>query len=460
MSASWHCGCRPGSKRLYVWLFCTRRPVPSAASFRLPTGVTAMKRWVIAGAGALVWMAAASPSGAADIPAAPVAKAPVMVPAAKQSWYGFYIGLHGGYGWGRNAITATPDAFYAPLFLAAGLPNTVAGNPKGFIGGITYGSNYQFDRIVVGFDSDFSYTDIKASQTINATVLGVPITTNASQKLSWFGTTRVRGGFLLSDNILLYGTGGLASGRIEANANNVVNIPGGCLLAGGCPSGAISQNLWGWAAGGGIEFARGPVAVPRRISALRSRHRELPDARRRRAAQRHQQLAQGVRRHGARRDHLPLQLDAARPDLRHRQDLISQNTRRDSKTAGPLGPAVRLVHWIVFQHFWPLERRHEPEPGCVLRSAAGCACAWSLAGTNTGANVVTAKANKRGSDQSPNHSSLPEVGLRRGKESIWRELSRRGLILPRTRPQAARFTWRNPFVEGSWFQHVALEISR
>ncbi|MEA2870706.1 MAG: outer rane immunogenic protein [Hyphomicrobiales bacterium] len=217
-----------------------------------------MKRWVIAGAGALVWMAAASPSGAADIPAAPVAKAPVMVPAAKQSWYGFYIGLHGGYGWGRNAITATPDAFYAPLFLAAGFPNTAAGNPKGFIGGITYGSNYQFDRIVVGFDSDFSYTDIKASQTINATVLGVPITTNASQKLSWFGTTRVRGGFLLTDNILLYGTGGLASGRIEANANNVVNIAGGCLLAGGCPAGGISQNRWGWAAGGGIEFAEGP----------------------------------------------------------------------------------------------------------------------------------------------------------------------------------------------------------
>jgi outer membrane immunogenic protein len=216
-----------------------------------------MRRWVIAGAGALVWMAAVSPSGAADIPAAPVVKAPVMVPA-QQNWYGFYIGLHGGYGWSRNGITATPDAFYAPLFLAAGLPNSVAGDAKGFIGGITYGSNYQFGRVVLGFDSDFSYTDIKASQTITATVLGVPITANASQRLSWFGTTRVRGGVLLSDNILLYATGGLANGRIEASTSNLVNVAGGCLLAGGCPTGGISKNMWGWAAGGGVEVASGP----------------------------------------------------------------------------------------------------------------------------------------------------------------------------------------------------------
>ena len=143
-----------------------------------------MRRWVIAGAGALVWMAAVSPSGAADIPvAAPIAKAPAQV-AFEQRWYGFYIGVHGGYAWGRNAIQATPDAFYAPLFVAAGAPTSLAGNPKGFLGGITYGSNYQFDRIVVGFDSDFSFTDIKASQSFSGTFLAVPFTTNASQKMT------------------------------------------------------------------------------------------------------------------------------------------------------------------------------------------------------------------------------------------------------------------------------------
>src|SRR5436305_3943654 len=206
----------------------------------------------MAGAGALAWMAAVSPSGAADIPPAPpIAKAPAKVDF-QQRWYGFYIGAHGGYAWGRNSIQASPDAFYAPLFTVAGTPSSLAGNPRGFVGGITYGSNYQFDRIVVGFDSDFSYSDIKRSQTFAGTFVGVPFTTSASQKLSWFGTTRVRGGFLLSDNILLYGTGGLASGRIDANSNNIAMIAGGCTVAGACPFGGITKNLWGWAAGGGI----------------------------------------------------------------------------------------------------------------------------------------------------------------------------------------------------------------
>lgn len=183
-----------------------------------------MRRWVIAGAGAVVWMAAVSPSGAADIPAAPVVKAPVRA-LASQSWYGFYIGLHGGYGWGRNAVVGAPDAFYGPLLVAAGVPLVQAGNPKGFIGGITYGSNWQFDRIVLGTDSDFSYTDIKASQTFNGVFGGIPFTTTTNQRLSWFGTTRVRGGVLLSDNLLLYATGGLASGRAEASVSNIVTFP-------------------------------------------------------------------------------------------------------------------------------------------------------------------------------------------------------------------------------------------
>jgi outer membrane immunogenic protein len=211
---------------------------------------------VIAGAGAL-WMAAVAPTGAADIPAAPVVKAPVRAPAS-QSWYGFYIGVHGGYGWGRSAIQYTPDAFYAPLFVAAGAPGSAAGNPKGFLGGITYGSNWQFDRIVLGTDSDFSVTDIKASQTFSGAIGAIPFTASASQKLTWFSTTRLRGGFLVSDNILLYATGGLASGHAESTTTNNIPIAGGCLIAGGCAFGSGSKNMWGWAAGGGVEVASGP----------------------------------------------------------------------------------------------------------------------------------------------------------------------------------------------------------
>jgi len=202
-------------------------------------------------------MAAVAPSGAADIPAAPVAKAPVRAPVG-QSWYGFYIGIHGGYAWGNSPIQYTPDAFYGPLLIAAGAPTSAAGKPKGFLGGITYGSNWQFDRIVLGTDSDFSYTDIKASQAFNGAIGGIPFTASSSQRLNWFGTSRVRAGFLLSDNILLYGTGGLASGRAESTTTNNVPIAGGCLLPGACARGSASKNMYGWAAGGGVEYADGP----------------------------------------------------------------------------------------------------------------------------------------------------------------------------------------------------------
>ena len=56
-------------------------------------------------------MAAVSPSGAADIPAAQPYKAPIAVPM-KQSWYGFYIGANAGYAWGNNSVEFGPDAFY------------------------------------------------------------------------------------------------------------------------------------------------------------------------------------------------------------------------------------------------------------------------------------------------------------------------------------------------------------
>src|ERR1041385_3408744 len=101
----------------------------------------AMKRWVIAGAGVLVWMAAVSSAGAADIPAAPAVKAPVALPVT-QNWYGFYIGANGGYAWGNNSVEFGPDAFYGPLLLAANVPGSLAGKPQGWLGGITYGSNY------------------------------------------------------------------------------------------------------------------------------------------------------------------------------------------------------------------------------------------------------------------------------------------------------------------------------
>src|SRR5262249_12523406 len=158
---------------------------------------------------------------------------------------------------GRQSTDFTPDAFFLPLVLASSVA-TNASNPKGFVGGISYGSNYQFNSIVVGFDSDFDFSDIKRSQTFNGVLAGVPFVSTTSTKLDWFSTTRARAGFLIDPHWMLFAAGGLATGRAEASAATTASVAGGCLVPGNCPFGSVAKNLWGWTAGGGIEYANGP----------------------------------------------------------------------------------------------------------------------------------------------------------------------------------------------------------
>ena len=101
------------------------------------------------------------PAFAADI-APRVAPMPAAMPAMapRYSWYGFYVGVHGGYGWGGGGITFNGAA--VPL----GTPSPVAGDARGALGGVTYGSNFQFDNIVIGTESDFAFSGIKKSETL------------------------------------------------------------------------------------------------------------------------------------------------------------------------------------------------------------------------------------------------------------------------------------------------------
>ena len=192
-------------------------------------------------------IAATSISLAADMPT----KAPAYAPAvpAPYNWTGSYVGGHFGYGWGGDAIELSA----LTAFAVGTVPSSLTDNPRGVLGGIQYGTNWQFNRFVLGWDSDFSFTDIKASQTLVTVPAGVATTTSGEQKLDWFSTTRGRLGYLLTDNLMLYGTGGLASGR--ASANTFIS-QAGCPV-GFCLAGNESKSLWGWAAGGGLEYAVG-----------------------------------------------------------------------------------------------------------------------------------------------------------------------------------------------------------
>src|SRR5437588_3076832 len=84
---------------------------------------------------------------AADVvkPVKPVA--PVVVKAPVLLFQGHYFGLVGGYGWGSTSADAiTP----------AGFVITPDIHSKGWLGGLTIGSNWQGPNHVFGVEADYS----------------------------------------------------------------------------------------------------------------------------------------------------------------------------------------------------------------------------------------------------------------------------------------------------------------
>jgi outer membrane immunogenic protein len=91
-------------------------------------------------------------------------------------------------------------------------------------------------------------------------------TTAARQSTDWYGTVRGRVGWLATPNLLLFGTGGFAYGRVDGSANySIAPAPNfvsasfggfGFLCTGGvtCFAGGSSETRTGWTAGGGAEW--------------------------------------------------------------------------------------------------------------------------------------------------------------------------------------------------------------
>src|SRR5262245_26781205 len=109
-----------------------------------------MKRSCVAGA-ALTCVLAGS-AMAADLPL----KAPV--PRVVSDWTGFYIGIHGGYGWARPGISDFDLNADSPVDLhAPRLRGAVFGGHAGY--------NWQWgQRGVAGLEIDYSAADIKETQ--------------------------------------------------------------------------------------------------------------------------------------------------------------------------------------------------------------------------------------------------------------------------------------------------------
>jgi outer membrane immunogenic protein len=231
-----------------------------------------MKKTLIIGAAAAALLAA--PAMAADLPAKAPVRAPAVVAPAAYNWTGFYIGADVGYGWEYPTVTATGNDPVSAGVLAGGFVggNTALGPASfatsGVFGGVEGGYNWQVNRSwLLGIEVDFNAADINgqgsAISSLNATTQQQLA---AARNVSWFGTVRPRLGWLATDNLLLYGTGGFAYGRVHDTVNYGINgtISGVSQFGGygfGCPQnfgpcmgGTSTRVATGWTAGGGGEY--------------------------------------------------------------------------------------------------------------------------------------------------------------------------------------------------------------
>ncbi|MFL9827108.1 outer membrane protein [Rhodoplanes sp. SY1] len=139
-------------------------------------------------------------------------------------------------------------------------------------GGLEAGFDVQASAaMVAGFVADFSLMSLERNGAGTSTsLLSAPSftqTLTAEQKVDWWGTLRARVGWLATDSVLLYGTGGLAYGHVERSSTYRFDGPAGTFGAGlggfsyqcftpgvPCFSGSTSGVELGWTAGAGAEW--------------------------------------------------------------------------------------------------------------------------------------------------------------------------------------------------------------
>jgi outer membrane immunogenic protein len=166
---------------------------------------------------------ASSPALAADLPPSPLpvyGEAPLPPQDIFEGWW--LGGTLGG-------ATVTFD----------GLPAGGSVDASGILGGVVGGYSWQSGPFVIGVEGDFLGSDISGSRHFNAG------SNQASPSIDMMADLRLRAGYTITPQVLLFGTFGGA----WANADLPVSGPGG---------GPGSADFFGWSAGGGAEVAFNP----------------------------------------------------------------------------------------------------------------------------------------------------------------------------------------------------------
>jgi len=238
---------------------------------------------------------------------------PLAAAAPASSWTGFHAGLNAGYGWGvtdRTATIAVPQYDNFGIFVApstsrgwSALANSgdAAVNRQGFIGGGQVGYDWQYgSSYVFGVEADIQGADIHGrggragasgdvshdsgvcitplscmflrlfpeSRDITRSAAGIG---EIAARQDWLGTARARFGYLVTPTVLVFGSGGLAYGGVQASAAHAFGLSETIVATESFPTGNVTTSgttiypafagtghasdvRVGWTAGGGVEW--------------------------------------------------------------------------------------------------------------------------------------------------------------------------------------------------------------
>ena len=186
-------------------------------------------------------------------------------------WTGAYVGGSLGYDWqpndsrernetisfdtngdGRFGDSVTTiggaDAFSPGFCRGAGLGNSAAGGCRGDRDGkagwsVHAGYDYQMGSIVIGGVIEGGRSNLRNSVTGFSTT---PAAYTMTRHLDWSAAARLRAGFALPSNTLIYATGGVAYGKFE-NSFSTTNSFNSFTERN------RKEEDWGWVVGGGID---------------------------------------------------------------------------------------------------------------------------------------------------------------------------------------------------------------